>query len=670
MIGLEHPWFLLGLAALAIPVLAHLMHRHISRRLVFPSTRFLRRAELPPEGRRRLRDLLLLLLRLVALAAVVLAFARPYVRPPADTAPKSAAAGRITVFLVDVSASMGTRGVADRALDLLRSELAALAPGERAGLVLSANRVVAALPPGTGPGALADLLAATPPRPVPGNHTAALREAAALLAGSGPRRLVVISDLQLPDWQDCRAALSAGTEVRLLNPADPALPNVALTGASVAGTAPGRCRVTIEVRNLSDASQERQVTVRVGQDRQTATVSLPPLQVRRVAFALKADDAVRGLAELSPDDYPADDTLHFWAGAPPVATVLAAVAGGEDAQGPDVQAFFLAKGLESSAAGAPSPFRVRTVSAEAFPATDLSSVPVVFVLGAADRFDQAAFEHLRRFCADGGTAVCTPGAFPGQMVHGLRANGLFDARLIETLGQTRQRGEAWNLGWVNPQGLLAECFADADSTDLFLFPIRQYLRLGLAAHQAVHLKTTGGDPVLAEQSVGRGRVLVLAIALETQWSDLPLSASFLPLVQEIARAAVPAGFGVTRLDCGQPLPEFRDLLGRPVTASGVPAEATAAPGVFSVGDRPVEVNVSRRESSPERINPFDLTRRLSGSVPATAPVETAGTVPGRPGPVVLWPVLALLAAGLFLGEMAWTLWTDHREIRGRMPASP
>ena len=35
--------------------------------------------------------------------------------------------------------------------------------------------------------------------------------------------------------------------------------------------------------------------------------------------------------------------------------------------------------------------------------------------------------------------------------------------------------------------------------------------------------------------------------------------------------------------------------------------------------------------------------------------------------LALWPVAALLAAGLFLLEMGWTLWTDHREIRGRLP---
>jgi hypothetical protein len=660
MIGLEYPWFLLGLAFLAVPLVLHLMNREIPRRLVFPSTRFLRRAQLPPEGRRRLRDILLLLLRLAALAAAVLAFARPALRRASVPGRGGETAGAVTVLLVDVSASMGAAGVHERLVALAREQLGKLAAGERVGLVVSADRVVASMPPGTRPTDLLAALTAATPRPVSGHHAAALREAARWLAGPGPRRLLVLSDLQIADWQDCREPLPAGTDVRLFSPADPGLANVAVTGAVVSPTSAGRCRVIVEVRSFADVPQQRTLTVRAGTDRQSVGVSLPPLQVRRVAVSLRHDGAVHGVAELTPDDYLADDSLHFWAAAPPsvpvVAVVPAADAGGER----DSQAFFLAKGLQDGSA-----FQVQTVPADAFFATDLASVPLVFVLGAADRFDEAALAQLKSFCAAGGTAVCTPGAFPAQMLHGLRANGLLEARLTEVVGQEHRRGESWNLGWVNPEGILAEVFTDADRTDLFIFPIRQYLRFSLGGSQAVHLKTSTGDPVLIEQAVGRGRVLVFALAFDPRWSDLPLTASFLPMIQEIARTAVPAGYGITRVDCGQPVPAFRDLLGRP---AGDPAQVptTAEPGVFTVGDRPVEVNVSRRESSAERLNPYDLTQRLVSAAPAVA---DAGASAGDQSPdrLPLWPLAALLAALLLLVEMGWTLWTDYREIRGRLP---
>jgi len=665
-IGFEYPWFLAGLAFLAIPVLLHLMNREMPRRLLFPSTRFLRRAELPPEGRRRLRDLLLLLLRLAALAAAVLAFSRPWLRRAAETGATGAAGSGLTVFLVDLSSSMAARGVKERVVELARAELARLGRGERAALVLSADRVLGSMPPGTAPDRLLAAVDAALPLPVAGNHAPGLREAGRMLVGDGPRRLVVISDLQTGDWQMCREPLPPDVELRLLNPAEKAPANVAVTAATAAPIAADRSRVIVDVRNFADVPQERTVTVRVGTDTQTAPVSLPALQVRRLSFALRTGGSARGEAELSADDYTADDVLHFWAASPPPVPVVAVVPEADGPRGQDLQAFFLTRGLASQP-GVTAGFQVQTVAADAFFVTDLSAVPLVFVLGAAERFDVAAFEHLREFCTGGGSAFCTPGAFPAQMVHGLRANGLLDARLEEVVGQNRRRGESWTLGWVNPEGILGEVFAKAEQTDLFLFPVRQYLRLSLTASAAVHLKSATGDPILAEQGVGRGRVFVLALPFDTQWSDLPLTASFLPLVQEVARSAVPAGYGITRLDCGQALPEFRDVLGRTGAADPGPAPSTATPGVFAVGNHPVEVNVTRRESSPERWNPYDLTRRLvtAGAAPAARTAgPTAEMDPAKP----LWPVVALLAAVLLLVEMAWTLWTDRREVRGRLPA--
>ena len=76
MIAFAHPWFLLGLAGLAVPVVLHLMNREIAVPLRFPSIRFIRVARLPQAGRRRLRDLLLLALRLLLLAAAILPFQR------------------------------------------------------------------------------------------------------------------------------------------------------------------------------------------------------------------------------------------------------------------------------------------------------------------------------------------------------------------------------------------------------------------------------------------------------------------------------------------------------------------------------------------------------------------------------------------------------------------
>jgi hypothetical protein len=72
-----YPYVLFGLVALAIPVIIHLFDFKRPQRVFFTNVRFLR--ELKTETRRRsyLKHLLVLLMRLMALAAIIIAFAMP-----------------------------------------------------------------------------------------------------------------------------------------------------------------------------------------------------------------------------------------------------------------------------------------------------------------------------------------------------------------------------------------------------------------------------------------------------------------------------------------------------------------------------------------------------------------------------------------------------------------
>src|SRR5512133_2459728 len=103
--GFLTPWFLGGLALLAVPLLIHLTRRDRATPVPFPSLMFVRRMPQPSTARRRLRDLPLLAMRALALALLATAFARPLL----DRARAAAAAGtggRELVVLLDRSASM------------------------------------------------------------------------------------------------------------------------------------------------------------------------------------------------------------------------------------------------------------------------------------------------------------------------------------------------------------------------------------------------------------------------------------------------------------------------------------------------------------------------------------------------------------------------------------
>jgi len=72
------PAFLVGLGALAVPILIHLIQRERKRVIEFPSLMFVRRIPYQSVRRRRIRHWFLLLLRAAAVALIVAAFSRPF----------------------------------------------------------------------------------------------------------------------------------------------------------------------------------------------------------------------------------------------------------------------------------------------------------------------------------------------------------------------------------------------------------------------------------------------------------------------------------------------------------------------------------------------------------------------------------------------------------------
>lgn len=128
------PLFLAGAAALAAPILFHLIRRSTRERIPFGSL-FLLRAT-PPRMRKRsrLEDVLLLLLRCLALVLLVLGFSRPFFRSSTPATPISQPNQRI-VLLVDTSASMRRAGLWNVALDAADKTTRTLAAGDLLSLV-------------------------------------------------------------------------------------------------------------------------------------------------------------------------------------------------------------------------------------------------------------------------------------------------------------------------------------------------------------------------------------------------------------------------------------------------------------------------------------------------------------------------------------------------------
>lgn len=127
-----HPEILWALGALAIPVIVHLFNFRRFKKVLFPNVSFLREIRQETQSKNKLKHLLILTARLLAVAAIVMAFAQPFI--PAGKQ-EQAGAHRVTGIYLDNSFSMEAEDGGVRMLDLARNKaieiVSAYGPADR-----------------------------------------------------------------------------------------------------------------------------------------------------------------------------------------------------------------------------------------------------------------------------------------------------------------------------------------------------------------------------------------------------------------------------------------------------------------------------------------------------------------------------------------------------------
>jgi Aerotolerance regulator N-terminal len=78
-VSFVYPFFLFALAALAVPIIIHLFHFRRFKTVYFTNVKFLQELKEENSSRSRLRNLLVLLMRCLATAFIVFAFAQPFI---------------------------------------------------------------------------------------------------------------------------------------------------------------------------------------------------------------------------------------------------------------------------------------------------------------------------------------------------------------------------------------------------------------------------------------------------------------------------------------------------------------------------------------------------------------------------------------------------------------
>ena len=291
---------LLGLAA-AIPLWLHLRRRKVDMRIDFPAVRYLLRAELEHARELKVRNVMLMLLRVVVVLLIAVAAARPLARLGVSGHGPTALA-----LVLDNSMSTGAVVNGRAVLAGLQSAAHTVLDGARAG-----DRVWLVTADGAVTGGARGDVSASIDRVAPlagaGDLAAAVRRAGALASGGGlpSSRVVVVTDGQANAWPE--QLRIDGVDVLLFAPGTPAPANHAVTRvvADPPHWAPrGTLRASVITREpVSGRAATGAVTLARGTVADGGTVG--------AGAAPSARGWTAGVIELPPDELRADDVRPF-----------------------------------------------------------------------------------------------------------------------------------------------------------------------------------------------------------------------------------------------------------------------------------------------------------------------------------------------------------------------
>src|SRR2546427_6029177 len=201
-----NPFLLFGSLALAIPVLIHLVRREKSEIIPFSSLMFLLKVPKRSIRQQKIKNLLLMALRLLILALLVGAFARPYMTQPAKP-PVNGTANRGIVVMLDNSYSMRYGNNFDRLKAEAQKRIDSMRASDRMAIIAFNENATLLSRPTSDKNALKAVVDALQPSYAGTRYYEAFTLADRALSefAGDQKQLVVISDFQRNGWNRSRS---------------------------------------------------------------------------------------------------------------------------------------------------------------------------------------------------------------------------------------------------------------------------------------------------------------------------------------------------------------------------------------------------------------------------------------------------------------------------------
>jgi hypothetical protein len=644
-----NPLFLFGLAAGIIPILIHRLTQRKAIPRKFSAVRLLLQSQRVTAKPQRLKHLLLLALRVLAVLGIVFMMARPVLTRPGIAGLRSEGA---EVIILDNSLSMGYVDENGRRYDRAKKAAKETLRGFEGQVA-----IIPTVDVQTGQTAAKGVqwikaeealkeLETIPLSFSRGNTSSALGLAYQRLKDlKTSKQILILSDMARGDWEALdlsKLGTVSDADVTFLRIGgrgrDPnfCVKSVSLIeGEAVVGTP---ARLEVAVSNLSERSGTTLVQLYfsgIKVDQKSIDFKAGEDSKAYFELFLEKPGWIDGEVRLSGDGLPSDDIFYFPLKVREKIKVLI-VDGDPRTSLRASESYYLINalrpgGLESS------PFLMRVITEAELASVDLRPFDAIFLLNAAKLYPSrlASFLELGRpvfiFLGD----RVSPEEYNAFTLLPWRIGELRD------LGQKPER-----IAQIDP-GRDALNSLSRGNESLKSASFRRYFKIEGSTR---NLLTLGNkDPLLVEAEIGKSRLFLFTSSADLDWNDLPLKAAYLPLIQGLLKEAVgltgsslPAGLRV-----GEP---FKEQV-RPVQIRG----PHGGPGIYQFslpsGDVRRGVNPPYEESDLAKMAEGELQKKF-GTIAVKVIEYQEGTLKDlHAGRKELWPFLLAFLMVVLAVEM-------------------
>ncbi len=480
--------------------------------------------------RKKLRDLLMMIIRTFIVLFVVLFFSRPVLQKGGVFGVRSQDSAM--VLLVDVSASMGVVVGGRPALALAKEQLPAvlrkIPSGVRIGLVAYSDRVEKELAPTAERSQVTSALETLEVMPRPTDIFPALEMASGMLARqpAGRKSILIASDQARNGW-----------EKALQNPGrwEKFDPETAVIAWEVVGKVrnQGIAEATLTLNQegtLNGSWMLNNSEAKAGAstwrlDLNGRVVSQGSLAEARGRWAempfqaqLPEGGFYAGQISLTADALPLDDVFYL-AGRLPKGFRLLVVDGEGGLAPSDSETYYLKLALESPRD--PRLESIKVIRPELLVSESLGTYDVIVLANVAAAGGRE--EELRRWIEAGGGLLLTAGSkWPKDPETPLKYFRSKPRRAGKTAVQT-----------PDPKALFLSGVAGLESFQWDQVAVNQYVPLEEESAAVPIIRLANGDALLLRKQVGNGFVLCLTSSIDRAWTNLPAKPIFAPLMREV-----------------------------------------------------------------------------------------------------------------------------------------